>query len=313
MKFIKNKVSIHVLLVALFALTINHVHSQQDPQFTQYMYNTATINPAYAGSRDVLSISGLHRSQWVGLDGAPKTSQLSAHTPLGSGNMGLGVSFYNEEIGPAKENNFVIDYSYTLRFNNDDLKFSFGLKGGFQLLDVDYTKLLIYDPNEAIFQNNIDNRFQPIVGIGGMLHTNKWYIGLSSPNLLNTEHYDNSSISTASERVHIFLTGGYVFNLSDMWEFKPAFLMRGVSGSPLGVDMSANFRYNEKFTLGAAYRLDAALSALAAFQVSNQLMIGYAYDFDTTDLGQYNNGSHEIFMRWELFTKVRKKVSPRFF
>ena len=294
-------------------VTVISAYAQQDPQYTQYMYNTLSINPAYAGNRDVLSINGLYRSQWVGLEGAPEIAQFSAHTPLGNGKMGLGLSFYNEEIGPTKENNFVIDFSYTLPFNDNDLKFSFGVKGGFQLLDVDYTKLSIYDPNEAIFQNNIDNRFQPIVGVGGMLFTNKWYVGLSSPNLLSTDHYDNSSISTASEKMHVFLTGGYVFNLSDVWEFKPAFLLRGVSGAPLGADISANFRYNEKFTLGAAYRYDAAMSALAAFQITNQLMVGYAYDFDTTDLGQYNDGSHEIFMRWEFFSKVRKKVSPRFF
>ena len=304
--------NIKVAILVGFACYIN-VFAQQDPQYTQYMYNTTTINPAYAGSREVLSFNGLYRSQWVGLEGAPKTAQFSLNSPLNQGKMGLGLSFYNEEIGPSIENNFTLDYSYTLKFGRDETKLSFGIKGGFQLLDVDYNKLLIDNPNDQVFQNNIDNRFQPIVGIGAMLHTYDWYVSLSTPNLLSTEHYDNSSISTASERMHLFLTAGYVFDLNDVWEFKPAFLMRAVTGSPIGVDISTNFRYRSKFTLGAAYRLDAAVSALAGFQISDQLMIGYAYDFDTTDLGRYNDGSHEVFLRWELFSRNKNKYSARFF
>lgn len=304
----KNKVLLLVLCIWSVSL-----QAQQDPQYTQYMYNQQTINPAYAGSRGMLSFTGIYRSQWVGLDGAPKTAQFSMNTPVGERGLGLGVSFHNEEIGPAVENNLVVDYSYTIPANDNDLKWSFGIKTGFQLLDVDFTQLTIFDPTDPTFQNNIDNRFQPIVGVGAMLHNDKWYVGLSSPNLLRTEHYDENAISTASERMHVFLTGGYVFEFSPDWDFKPAFLLRGVSGAPMGVDLSANFWYNKQLTLGVAYRLDAAVSALAGFQVTDQLMVGYAYDLDTTDLGQYNNGSHEIFLRWELFTRVRNKISPRFF
>ncbi|MDC8003364.1 type IX secretion system membrane protein PorP/SprF [Aureisphaera galaxeae] len=303
----------YIIACACMVLMTLSGWAQQDPQYTQYMYNTATINPAYAGTRGMLSFTGIYRSQWVGLDGAPKTAQFSMNTPIGERGVGLGASFYNEEIGPSIENNLVIDYSYTIQLSRSDAKLSFGLKTGFQLLDVDYTKLLIYDPTEPVFQTNIDNRFQPIVGVGFMLHQDNWYVGLSSPNLLETEHYDSSTISTASEKAHVFLTGGYVFELSQMWKFKPAFLARGVSGAPVGVDLSANFLYDDSFYLGGAYRLDAAFSGMAGFQVNDQVMIGYAYDLDTTDLGQYNNGSHEIFLRWELFTRVRRKISPRFF
>ncbi|MDO5986438.1 type IX secretion system membrane protein PorP/SprF [Flavivirga amylovorans] len=306
----KNKNIKWLVFMVLLSLP---VLAQQNPQFTQYMYNTATINPAYAGSRGLLSMTGIYRSQWVGLEGAPKVAQFSLNTPIGVNGVGLGFSVYNEEIGPSIENNIAIDYSYTIPFSDRDTKFSFGLKTGFQLLDVDYNKLLIYNPTEPIFQTNIEDRFQPIIGVGAMLHTDTWYVGLSVPNVLNTEHYDNSTISTASERMHVFVTGGYVFDLNDMWKFKPAFLTSIVSGSPLGVDVSANFWYNQKLTLGAAYRVDAAISALAGFQVTDQLMVGYAYDTDTTDLGRYNNGSHEIFLRWELFTRTRNKISPRFF
>lgn len=172
---------------------------------------------------------------------------------------------------------------------------------------------LIFNPIDPVFQNNIDNRFQPIIGLGTFLYTDKWYIGLSTPNILSTDHFNNSSVSAASERAHIFLTGGYVFKLSKAWQFKPAFLARSVVGAPLGIDVSANFWFNERLTLGVAYRVSAAFSGIAGFQITDQLMIGYAYDEDTTDLGQFTNGSHEVFLRWELFKKKNKKVSPRFF
>jgi type IX secretion system PorP/SprF family membrane protein len=277
------------------------------------MYNPASINPAYAGSRGMLSFSLIYRTQWVGLEGGPKTAQFSMNTPIGEKGVGLGFSFYNDQIGPVTENNLVVDYSYTIQVGQNNTLLSFGLKGGFQLLDIDFNKLTILDSNDTAFQRNINNRFQPIVGFGTFLHTDKWYLGLSTPNLLETDYDNDATVSTASERMHVFLTGGYVFELNPSWDFKPAFLARSVSGSSLGLDVSANFWYNKKVSFGAAYRLDAAVSALIGLQATDQLMIGYAFDKDTTDLERYNNGSHEIFLRWELFTRMRSKVSPRFF
>ncbi len=288
------------------------VAAQQDVQYTQYMYNTQTVNPAYVGSRGTLNINGIYRSQWVGLDGAPKTAQVGIHTPIGERGVGLGITFRNEEIGPAIENNLAIDYSYAIDVSYE-AKLSFGLKTGFQLLDVDFSQLNIENPNEVAFQNNIDNRFTPVIGAGVYLYSDRWYVGLSTPNFLDTNHYDNSQTSTASERAHYFLTAGYVFDLSDDIQFKPALLARAVSGAPLGLDISANFWFNQKLTVGAAYRLDAAFSGLVGFQASDSIMIGYAYDADTTDLGQYNNGSHEVFLRFEIFGNRRNLISPRFF
>lgn len=296
---------------ALLLMTMPAI-AQQDAQYTQYMYNTITINPAYSGSRGFMSFNGIYRSQWVGLEGAPKTASFSLNTPLNE-NVGLGVSFSNDEIGPSIENALTIDYAYSLQVARNETKLSFGIKAGIQLLDVDFTKLLIYSPQEPAFQTNIDNRLTPLIGLGTMLHNDTWYVGLSAPNLLRTEHYENSTLSTATEQLHVFLTGGYVFNLNLDTKFKPAFLVRYVNGAPLGVDVSANFMFFNKLTLGAAYRLDAAVSGLAAFQLSDQIMLGYAYDADTTGLSNYNSGSHEVFLRFELFTRVRNRISPRFF
>ncbi len=288
------------------------LNAQQDSQFTQYMYNTQTINPAYAGTRDAASLFSLYRTQWVGLEGAPRTLNFTASIPMNDFT-GLGISVISDEIGPSTEQTLAVDFSYVIPIQ-DDLKFAFGVKGGINLLNVDFTKLLIYDPTELIFQNNIDNRLTPIIGVGGYLYTNKWYFGISVPNMLKTEHYDDSTISTATERLNLYAIGGYVFSLNNNLKFKPTILAKALDGAPLSVDVSANFLLNEKFTAGVAYRFDAAFSALAGFQVSEGLMIGYAYDLDTTGLGNYNSGSHEIFLRFDIFGDSYKRLTtPRFF
>lgn len=296
-------------------LFANAVFSQQDSQYTQYMYNTVSINPAYAGNRGMLSFNGIYRNQWVGLEGAPESLAFSGNTPIGriSGNgVGLGLSFFSDKIGPSTESNIAADFSYTIPLD-EHIDLSFGIKGGLNLLDVDFSKLNPHNPTDSDLKS-IDNRVSPIVGAGFYLHSrDRWYLGLSSPNLLVTEHYDDYTASTASEKTHIYLIGGYVFDLNRNLKFKPAFLTKAVVGAPIAWDVSANFLFHEKFTLGAAYRLDAAVSALAAFQVSDRIMIGYAYDYDTTDLGNYNSGSHEIFLRFELTTNTGRTVNPRFF
>lgn len=304
---IKN-INIPIVLLALFSACFSF--AQQDSQYTQYMYNTSIINPAYAGSRGVTSINTLYRTQWVGLNGAPKTIQGSINAPIGN-NIGLGFSVVNDEIGPSKESNINADFSYTLNLNK--YKLSFGLKAGINILDVNFNEL-VYD-NQDPNATNIDNRLSPNLGVGLYLHdSERWYIGLSSPNLLKTDHYSETvSSSKINEEIHAYFIGGYVFTLSDNTKFKPAFLLKTVTGSPLAIDLSANFLFVDKFTLGAAYRLDAAVSALAGFQISEQLMVGYAYDYETTEFSKYNSGSHELFLRFELFSAKNNLVNPRFF
>lgn len=293
--------------------------AQQDPQYTQYMYNTQIVNPAYAGSRDALSFGLLYRTQWVGLEGAPQSATFTANTPIGAlDNMGLGISIVRDELGPAVESNVNIDYSYTIN-TSDDAEISFGLKAGLDLLDVDFTKLNIFDSTDPRFQNNIDNRLQPQIGAGVYYNTDRFYAGLSVPNFLNTKHFDEGSLANieketiAAERLHYFLIAGYVFDLSDSVKFKPATLVKAVSGSPLQWDVSANFLINEKFTLGAAYRWSAALSGLVGFQASDEIFIGFGYDFQTTDLEDYSDGSYEIMLRFDVFNKPERVLTPRFF
>lgn len=302
-----------IILLGLFAITS---YAQQDAQFTQYMYNTININPAYAGSRGVLSIFGLHRTQWVGLDGAPTTNSFSINTPVNNSNIGLGLSVINDRIGPSDESSISADVSYSIK-TSENFKLSFGVKGTANLLNIDFTKVSKYNPYDNLAQYNIDSKFSPNVGAGIYYHSNKTYVGFSIPNFLETEHYNKSSTSpsntVASERMHYHFIAGHVFNLNETIKFKPAILTKLVQGTPLQVDASANFMFNDKFVLGAAYRWDAAASLMTGFQVNKSWFIGYSYDMETSKLANYNSGSHEIFLRFELFNNIENIVSPRFF
>ncbi|MGV1012651.1 MAG: type IX secretion system membrane protein PorP/SprF [Flavobacterium sp.] len=296
----------------IFALMLVSLvsYSQQDAQYTQYMYNTINVNPAYAGSRGVMSIFGLHRTQWVGLDGAPVTNSLSINSPIENSNLGVGFSFVNDRLGPTDENNISIDLSYTIK-TSETYKLSFGVKGSADLFSFDATKLNIYTADNYLQSYN--NKFSPNIGAGAYFHSDKSYFGLSVPNFFETKRYSDNDYVVYKEKMNFYLIGGYVFDLNSNLKFKPAFLGKMVQGAPLQLDVSANFLINEKFVLGAAWRWSAAASFMAGFQVNDGLYIGYGYDLDTNKLAHYNSGSHEIFLRFELFKRHDRIVSPRFF
>ncbi|WP_413512281.1 type IX secretion system membrane protein PorP/SprF [Myroides odoratus] len=288
------------------------IHAQQDPQYTHYMYNHSNINPAYAGSREGLNIFGLYRTQWVGLDGAPQTGSLSLDTPLGSSGLGLGVNFTNDRLGAMDENTLSVDLSYAIDLSYT-YKLAFGLKGSGSLLDVNYSKLTIYDGTDPIVAENVSNQFTPNLGAGLFLYSDKAYVGVSAPHLFTRSRYDDNEFTTLRQKLHLYVTGGYVFDLNPNLQFKPAAMVKMVEGAPLQVDVSANFMFMEKFTLGAAYRWDASVSGLVGFQVTKNMLIGYSYDADTSKLSHYNSGSHEVFLRFNLFNAFKRVEAPRFF
>lgn len=301
-----------LILVLILFFCYSAGFAQQDAQFSQYMYNTININPAYAGSRGVISIFGLYRTQWVGLDGAPETSSFSVNTPINT-NVGVGVSIINDKIGPTNENNLSADFSYSIP-TSATAKLSFGLKGSANLFSLDPSKLKPEDQGDPQFQD-FKNKFSPNVGAGIYWHTNKAYVGLSIPNFIQANRYDDNDNAIYKDQINYYFIAGYVFNLDhyEMVKFKPALLTKMVDGSPLQIDFSANFMFNEKFVIGAAYRWSASVSALAGFQITDGLYIGYAYDRETTRLANYNSGSHEIFLRFEFLKKYSAITSPRFF
>jgi type IX secretion system PorP/SprF family membrane protein len=302
------------IILSFFAL--GTLQAQQDAQFTNYMYNTLVINPAYAGSRGTTSLFGLNRKQWLGLEGAPTTNTFAIHAPFKDSNVGLGLSVINDVIGPSVENTISADYSYTINTSNT-YKLAFGLRGTAHLLNVDFTKLNIYNQGDALAQYNIANQFSPNFGFGAYWYSEDTYFGFSTPNLIKTKHFDKvqatySASSVPYERRHYYFIAGKVFDIDPSLQFKPAVLAKIVEGAPIGLDISANFLIKEKFTLGAAYRWSAAVSMLAGFQISSNWFIGYGYDTETTKLANYNSGSHELFLRYEL-TRKKQVMSPRFF
>jgi type IX secretion system PorP/SprF family membrane protein len=306
----KNNIKyIYSFLLASVSLA---VQAQQDPGYTQYMYNTLTVNSAYAGSTGALEATLLHRSQWMGIDGAPKTQAFTIHTPLANESVGLGFSAINDKIGPSDELYLEGNFSYTIPVSYDK-KLSFGIKAGARMLNVDWTKGRYYDPVDALLNNNINNQFKPSLGAGVLLHTDKWYVGASVPTFIKSNYYDDVQEAIDYNQLHYYFMGGYVFDFSDNLKFKPAFLVKAVSGAPLTADISANFLLQEKVTLGASYRLDDSVSVLAGFQLSNSFFVGYSYDYTVTDLNKYNDGSHEIILRFQLQKKVKQIKSPRFF
>ena len=301
------KIIINVLLL----LAGFSVYSQQDAQYTQYMYNTININPAYAGSRNVLSIFGLHRTQWVGIDGAPVTNTFSLNSPIGNSGLGIGLSFVGEKIGPTEDNKISADISYTIK-TSEVFNLSFGLKGTASLFSFDKDKLNIYSPDSNL--QSISNEFRPNVGAGLYLHSDRTYLGVSVPYILESKKYSNNDIAIYSDKMHFHLIGGHVFDVSQSVLFKPSFLLKSTAGAPLQLDLSGNFLIHEKFVLGAAWRWDAAFSFMAGFQITEGTYLGYGYDLETTKLSNYNSGSHEIFLRFDLFSKQSSKIiSPRFF
>lgn len=302
-----------IFLCLYFLLSFTAVYSQQDPAYTQYMYNMAIVNPAYAGSKGFLSLGLLHRAQWINIEGAPRTTTLFAHTPVGR-NTSLGLSVIADKIGPVKEENFNLDFSYTLQTSSYG-NLAFGLKGGLTVQSVGLTSIILpEDPNDVLFSENI-NEVYPNFGIGAYYYTENYYIGLSTPSLLKTNHFERGDgfVTEAREDIHYFLTSGYVFNISEDLKYKPSFLARVTNGAPISIDLSSNFLINDTFELGVNYRIDSSISALFNFGITSNLRIGYAYDYQTNNLGNFNSGSHEILLLWSLNSFNKDLKSPRFF
>lgn len=302
-----------IIIIAILILGFEYSNAQQLPQFTQYMYNTIAVNPAYAGSRGALSIVGLNRNQWGGFEGGPQTQTLSVHSPLRNDNVGLGLSVINDKTGYESLTYIYGDFSYTIQ-GNENFDISFGLKAGlttYKLASELYNSAV--NGGDQYFNDRMD-RLNPNFGAGILLHSDKWYVGLSIPKLLTNDL--NDSNYSALEVVHYYAIGGYVFDLNKSVKLKPSFMVKYTSGAALSTDLTANLLFNEKFWLGGSYRINGeqkAIGALVDFQVSEQFRVGYTYEIPTGEIRPYTTGSHEILLIYELkFTKNKMK-SPRYF
>ncbi|MFZ9032202.1 MAG: type IX secretion system membrane protein PorP/SprF [Robiginitalea sp.] len=288
-----------VLLLMALLLSFGSLQAQREPFYTQYMYNIGSFNPAYVGTVENTDFNLLYRAQWIDIPGAPRTIRFGINAPLGNRKHGLGFNVMNDQLGPTTSTFVDVSYSFQIEFNYD-VFLSFGLDAGGSFLNVDFSKGSFENPGEPILNEENISEFTPTVGAGIFLYHQLWYLGVSVPNFLTDGLYSNAVAQVVEDQMQFNFIGGYVFELNDNLKFKPAFLVNYISGSPVNGNISTNFLLNDKFTLGAAYRFDNAVSGLAGFQVSENIFLGYAYDYNTNGLGGYNSGSHEAIVKFNL-------------
>lgn len=303
---------IRPLFFVLMCLGMNSARAQQDPLYSQYMFNTLAFNPAYAGSADVFTVMALSRHQWVGFEGAPATQTVLAHSPLKAENLALGFSAINDKIGPSHQTSAYGDFAYRVR-TGTDTRLSFGLKGGVNVYQADLGSLTSVEVDPA--KVNVSSQLLPNFGFGLYWHSPRYYLGASAPKLLENklDAVNGTVVTTTSEARHYFLIGGYVFDLSRDIKFKPSFMFRAVEGAPFSLDVNANFLLRERIWFGAMYRLGNAFGAMGQYQVNDQFRIGYAFDLTTTRIGAYNAGTHEIMLSYDFRFVKGRTISPRYF
>ncbi len=284
---------------------------QQDAMYTQYMFNTLAINPAYAGSRNVVSATALFRNQWTGIDGAPKTGTLSVDAPIFNKKVGIGVQLFTDKLGITQTNGATISAAYRIRMDKGSL--SFGIQSVFSQYRANYTEVGLgttatYDP---AFANNV-NKLLFNVGTGVYYNSDKFYLGLSALDLMPNSLTD-FSVAGSKQVLHLFLAAGYVFPIAEDFKLKPSFLIKGVKGAPIEGDLNASLWIKDVFSVGVQYRTSADIGAMIEIQATPQFRLGYAYDRSTTSLQNFNSGSHEIMLRYEFGFEKSKILSPRYF
>lgn len=311
----------YIIAVLFIVFLYHNTKAQQDPQFTQYTYNMSVINPAYATSNlGVINLGANHRKQWTKTLGSPRTLSFFAHTPFNN-NIEMGLTFTSDEIGEnvikINEKNINADFAYLLNIN-EKAKLSLGIKAGFTLYDSDFSGRLINSNDPTFNDNNNGNQTFPTIGAGAYYFTNTYYLGLSAPNFLRTKQLDNTLLidELGREEVHFYMIGGYVFPVNDNFKLKPSFMARVVNGAPFNLDLSLNTLLYDRFEAGLSYRYNDAIIGIVGFRVTPSLKVAYSYDATVSDFSEYNNGSHEIVLLFDIFQfglKQGYKKSPRFF
>lgn len=305
--------TLHIGLVVCAVMLMGKSWGQQDPMFSQYMFNTLAINPAYAGSADMLTANIIYRHQWVEFEGAPRTATVVMHGPLRKEAISVGGTLINDQHGPVKQTGIFGDISYRIFFDNS--KLAFGLKAGLNLFQANLVDLNPVDEEDPVFAANINNKPLPNFGAGAMWYSKRSYVGLAVPKLLNNPLIDGNlpDFDLNGERRHVFLTAGTAIPVNNYVYFKPSMMVKAVSGAPVSFDVTAQFLFYDKFWLGAMYRFQDAAGVLVQYSINNKLSIGYAYDYILSDIGQYSSGSHEIMIGIDFGSRYTGDVSPRFF
>ena len=304
-------------LILSAVLVLNQsARAQFEPQFTQYMFNEMFINPAYAGSREQISATMVYRNQWVGLEGAPKTQTASIHGPLMNKKLGLGLTIMNESIGVTKQLAVYGNYAYRIQVGSNGA-FAMGLQAGFINHQENLSEVITNEENDNEFLFNTPRVVLPNAGYGMYYNTDKLFVGLSIPRMFKNEVSGDGTADVSNsfefKYWHYYLTSGYVFPVSENIKMKPSVMIKAVQGAPLNADLTLQALFMDVFWLGISYRTEDSFSALGTFQVTPKLRIGYSYDYTTTELSNYSNGTHEINLGYDFSFTKKKIVTPRYF
>jgi len=288
--------------------------AQQNAMYTQYMFNTLALNPAYAGSRNVTSATALYRNQWTGMDGAPKTGTITIDAPLDNNRFGVGLQLFTDKLGVTQTNSGAASAAYRIRMDKGTL--AFGIQGSVSQFRANYTDVFLNNPAyDPAFADNL-NTVLFNVGTGVYYNSDNFYIGLSAQDLINNRlaSSEPSNGNIKNEQVmHLFLAAGVVLPLNDDFKIKPSFLIKGVKGAPIQADLNATLWIKDVIGIGAQYRTSADLAGMVEIQATPQIRLGYSYDYSTTNLRNFNSGSHEIMIRYEFGFERGKIISPRYF
>ena len=311
----KHKLLRHIIIILLLLLSVSSF-GQQDPMFTQYMNNPQLINPAYAGSNGNLNFNGIFRKQWAGsgIDWAPTTTSLSINSPFLDYKVGVGLDFMHDDIGPLTLTGIFTDYAYHVQFQ-DEGTLSLGLKGGFNYYQKNLTGLITDEYDHYVNDHLVVEKPLFNVGVGAYYYTNTYFIGASVPTLIKSSLVDSENTLEIQSRKeqHLFLTAGYVFDINTLFKFKPTTMLRMVNGSPISFELSATAIFVEKIWFGVMYRFGDAMAVHARFEVKDGFQLGYSYDLTTSELSQYNSGTHEIFFSYTIRKSGKRILSPRYF
>lgn len=304
-------------LVFILPLGQGFLFAQQEAMFTHYMYNTLAVNPGYAGTRDALTVTALHRSQWVNFPGAPVTQTLTMHSPVYNENIGVGLSILNDKIGPSHTTGVFADFAYHLQIDEQS-KLSLGLKAGANIYTANLLQLQTVQQNDLAFSSDVQSKFLPNFGFGAYYYRQRFYAGLSIPKLIENNFQNNQNFGSTNlfwERRHYFIIAGTMIDLTPDWKINPSAFFKITKGAPVEADLSTQLIYNQRIIFGAMFRTGDAIGFLAGYNLSEQLHAGYSYDWSFTNrTGRYNGGSHEVILRYDFIYKNEAKIkSPRYF
>lgn len=299
------------ILIVIIGWGTPAVFAQQDAQLSLYNFDPMYYNPAYAGSKSALSITALARFQWVSFDGAPNTQFLTIHTPVLGQSLGMGLSLVNDKIGARKRTAAYYDVSTGIRLNNNNDRLAFGISAGIDYISHDFSDLATQDITDPYYGESFTTtKFN--VGAGIYYYNKKFFVGVSSPRLLEPKMKVGDVVNALSTR-HFYITGGYVFTLNSVVKFKPTTLIKFTPHAPLTFDIDMNFLLYEQFWVGAFYRFHEAVGLNFVYNINDFFHIGYGYEFPVNRLSSYQSGTHEVILQFNIKSKRNLFTSPRYF